>query len=161
MLNKLTKNNEQNKEIIKKLDEESPFDNFIDSYEQNKEIIKKLDEEKFIPNRIKMFKIFMFVWSLDFLTTIIALNLDKYSGLLYETNPISNWFFSFGFLGYIGAFLYSLTTLFLLSWVICKLINKRIKSKGLKMNIYYGTIILFCIFEGSAIFNNIFWLVNY
>ena len=101
-----------------------------------------------------LFYIFFAVWCVDFVTTIVALNLKRFDGLFYEVNPLSNWFFSHGVIGYMGAFLFSFTTLLILSFFIVKLINS-LKSEDLKVSVWLGMIVLFIIFEGNVIFNNI------
>jgi len=145
---------------IKKLEDEYFFNGKDISIKEKNRKIKKLDEVKFIPNWKNLYIIFMSIWSIDFFTTIIALNLPRYAGKLQEINPLSAWFYSFGFIGWIGAFLYSMITLFILSWCACKLLNK-LKSQDYKRNLYYVIIIVFIVLEGNAIFNNITYLLMY
>jgi len=145
---------------MRKLDEEYFFSGKdIPKQDSNKKI-KKLDEVKFIPNWKNLYMIFISIWGIDFFTTIIALNLPRYAGKLYEINPLSAWFYQFGLIGWIGAFLYSMITLFLLSWGVCKLLNK-LKNQNYKINLYYAIIILFVVLEGNVIFNNLMMLLHY
>jgi len=105
-----------------------------------------------------MFTIFAGIFSLDFLSTILALNLRRFDGMFYELNPLAAWFQSFGVLGYMGAFIFSMTTLYLLSFGICKLLSK-IKNKDYQVNLYIFSIFLFVLFEGNVVWNNIMQMV--
>ena len=109
----------------------------------------------FKANWKNLYIIFISIWCIDFLTTIISLNLPRYAGKLYETNPLSAWLFGFGFIGWVGAFVYSMTTIFLISYSVCWLLNKRIKTDDLRFNLYLAVLFIFILFEGNAIFNNL------
>jgi len=102
----------------------------------------------------ELFLVFFAVWCIDFFTTIMALNLKIFEGKFYEVNPISNWFFSLGLFGWVLAFMFSFVMLFIFSWGIIRLINK-LKSEDLKFSLWIGVIVLFILFEGNVIFNNI------
>jgi len=144
---------------MEKFEEEKYVFNGNDIIKKQPKKIKKLEEEKFNPNYITLYTIFILIWSVDFVTTIIALNLPRYKGVLYELNPLSAWFYQFGFIGWVGAFVYSVVTLFILAWCVCKLLNK-LKSQNYKRTLYTAVIIIFVLLEGNAIFNNFFQLIN-
>ena len=101
-----------------------------------------------------LFYIFFSIWCVDFLTTILALNLSMFEGKFYEMNPLSNWFFSFGLIGWIGAFVFSFITISLLCFLETKLIN-RVRNENMRFNLYILLIFLFVLFEGNVIVNNI------
>jgi len=119
------------------------------------------NNKKIIPSKNKlstnMFIIFAFVFSVDFLTTTLALNLSKFEGMFVELNPIASYFQSFGLIGYMGNFVFSLILLYLVSLVICKLLTK-IKNDDYRKNLYMGMIILYLFIE-LAIIGNTIWLM--
>ena len=117
--------------------------------------MKKIrQEEIWIPKWADLFTILISVWVVDFITTILALNLKIFDGQFQELNPFSAWLFGFGFWGWVIAFAYSTITFFLLSFFSCKLL-KRLKSEDYKRNLYYAILFFFIVVEGNAIFNNI------
>ena len=101
-----------------------------------------------------LFYIFFSVWCLDFFTTILALNLNVFEGKFYEMNPLSAWFYSFGLIGWIGAFCFSFLTIFIICFLETKFVN-RIRNENMRFNLYILLIFLFVLFEGNVIVNNI------
>ena len=105
-------------------------------------------------NKMKLSDIFIVlagVWTIDFLVTIIALN---YCGLS-EFNKISNYFYSYGVVGYMISFVFNCIILFLLSWAIWKYSNY--KSNKDSKYIVFIPIGLFVLIEIIVIIHN-FWL---
>jgi len=98
-----------------------------------------------------IFFIIMGVWTIDFLITIIALN---YFGLS-EFNKISNYFYSYGIMGYIVVFIFACFILWILSWVIWKYSNY--KSNKDSKYIVFIPLGLFVLIEIIVIIHN-FWL---
>lgn len=101
---------------------------------------------------MKTSSIFLFlvsIWSIDFLTTIIALTNDN----LFEANFIANWFFNFGLIGFIAFFIVTCFILFFSSALIFKLSNY-------KNNIHFEfiqaiPITVFWVLEIQTILNNV------
>jgi len=62
-----------------------------------------------------LFYLFSIIWSIDFILTIIALNLRKEE--VYEANLISAFFYSNGLAGYIINFIFCLSIIFLLCFL--------------------------------------------
>lgn len=104
----------------------------------------------------KLFSILFPIWCIDFITTVIALNF--FEGFI-EINPIPNWLFSFGVIGWIFAFLYSFILILLLSYFIIRVINM-FKNENFKLSLYVLSIILFIILESFTIVNNINLMLN-
>ena len=136
-------------------------DNFLDSplRRGKKTKLKDIKVEKRIYKCVDMFYIFFIIWLVDFMTTILALNLPALEGKLVELNPIVNWFHSFGFIGWVGAFFYSVMGIFLLSFFVTTLINY-LKNETLKHNIWILVIGIIVMVETIAILNNIWWMLS-
>ena len=130
------------------------MDNRINFLDNDVEFAKPGETPKKVYRVSDLFYLFFAVWCVDFATTILALNLSRFDGMFYEVNPLSSWFFSFGVIGWMGAFLFSFTTLLVISFLIIKLINS-MKSEDAKFSLWIGAIVMFLIFEGNVIFNNI------
>jgi hypothetical protein len=103
---------------------------------------------------INLFYLFSIIWSIDFIITIIALNISSNRLNLEEANILSNYLFSFGFFGYMLNFIFCIIIIFLFSFLICKLIN-RLKVELHKKIMWYLVIIIFILIEGLVIINNI------
>ena len=116
-------------------------------------------EKKFKAKTKDLFYIFFSVWCIDFITTVLALNLKVFEGKLTEGNPIANWFFSFGLIGWITAFLFSFSLIFLLCFLGTKLINS-LKNEKLKVLSFMLFFSLFVLFEFIAILNNIILMLK-
>ncbi|GEM_PF-3043573 len=99
-----------------------------------------------------LFYLFSIIWSIDFILTILALNLR--AGEVYEANLISAFFYSNGIIGYIINFIFCLSVIFLLSFFVTKLIN-RLKNKIHKKVMWVLIIIIFVLIEGGVIINNL------
>jgi hypothetical protein len=83
-----------------------------------KEKVKTLFD-KFEQSKIKLrvvFFAFLGVWSLDFISTFIALNFSD--GQLVEANPFQAQFFNLGWYGWILSFVVTAFALFLLTLLI-------------------------------------------
>ncbi len=103
------------------------------------------------------------VMSIDFITTIIALN---FRTQLVESNPINAFFFSFGVLGWIVSIFFSFSCIYLFSLFfeyMGDLVHKRTLSKTgsrweseiarkIALRLWVGT---FCVVECLVIINNI------
>jgi uncharacterized membrane protein len=126
-----------------------------------KEKVKTLFE-KFEQSKIKLkvvFFVFLGVWSLDFISTFIALNFSN--GKLIEANPFQAQFFVLGWYGWILSFIITAFILFLLTLVIGwggKLVKKaEDKEDDFK---YHNFFLAYCCgiftsFEFTVIISNI------
>ena len=122
--------------------------------------MKQKKYKPFRANWQNLYTILISVWLMDFWTTVLALNLPRFKGVLTELNPLGNYFFSLGWWGYAIAFIYSFITIFCLSFFSCKLIN-RLKNEDFRANLYYGIMFLFILLEGNAIYNNIIMMMRF
>ena len=130
-------------------------ENFLDNTLKIKKV--KLKKKKYKMSHL--FILMIALYSIDFLTTVIALNLNHFEGKLYEVNPISAWFFSFGLIGWIGAVIFAFIIMFFMSFVITSLIN-HLKDEDYKFSLWIGVIFLFVVLESITIINNINLLLH-
>jgi len=124
-----------------------------------KKINKIKKKEKSIYKFGELFSLFFSIWCIDFLTTIIALNFSLFEGKFVEVNPIANWFFSLGLIGWVIAFLYSLSIIALVSFLLIKLINIP-KNENTKLSLWLLSIITFMVIEINIIWGNMTLMIG-
>lgn len=118
-------------------------------------------KEEIIEEKIKkyswknLFFIFFILWNIDFILTIILLNFREG---FYEANFISAFLYSLGVIGYMINFIFCMLIIFLLSFLVTKLVN-RLKGEKYKRTMHYIIIILFILIEGMVILNNLWRLI--
>jgi hypothetical protein len=104
-----------------------------------------------VDKKTATFILLAFVWCVDFFTTIIALAVLN-DGRLYEANPIMAWLMGFGVVGWMIAFIFGLSVL----WLLTSVADKIIKRVGLKEDIAWFLVMMtFVILELMTITNNI------
>lgn len=107
-----------------------------------------------------LFIIWVSIWSIDFLTTFLGLNLRNTKDILYEVNPLPAWFFSGGLIGFAVWFVIGLSLIFVTCFITCNLINS-LKNPHLKQILFFFILILLLFVESIVILNNIKLLWRY
>lgn len=114
----------------------------------------KKQNSKMKIDKITAFMFIAGIWSIDFLTTIIALKVVN-DGSLVEANSIASWFQSFGLIGWIGSFIFTMLLLMGLVWIIDKS-TTRFKYEKTRQIYWWMIILVWVVVEGAVIFNNVF-----
>jgi len=96
-----------------------------------------------------IFYLLISIWSIDFLTTILALSYDN----LFEGNFIPKYFFNFGFFGFVAFFLITSVIFYLVSVLIFKVSNYQNNSHY--EFIQAVPITIFWVLEIQTILNNV------
>lgn len=106
--------------------------------------------------KLKNYKVFLIissVWFIDFLTTVIALNIG-----LYESNPIARFLYSFGFFGFVFSFVLVMISLFVYSIFLNKISYNKYNSLP-RFTTFLG-VSIFVVLEIYTIINNVFLIAK-
>lgn len=104
-----------------------------------------------------LLKVWLWILAADILSTIIALNCVEG---LQELNPINAAFFAAGAFGWFEAMMFSAGLMWLVAWVVCKIVNWRDKKHpDSAKRMYYLALWLYAGIHILVVLNNIRWII--